>query len=381
MKRLDFLSPTFAEDPWPVYERLRHQQPVWWCEEIQMLCVFSHRHVVEALRHKSLTVEFPFRISRQAFGQTLLDIDGPDHRRQRNALLPILQAKHVSELVDEIIIRAVDRALDDVERTSSCDFMTAFAEKVPAAVICEAVGIPPADIPRIFEIVTSLTMHLDGSSADFDQVTRWREQLDAYLEGLPAVGGSPLTRELFAKVAQTVSATELHRIVVLLLAAGMETSVCSLGNILHAVLRHPAVLAAVLADPSLARAVVREGVRWEPAQHDTVRFASEPVTLGGVDLAEGGAAKIVLASANRDETVFDDAGAFDPFRTDRPNCSFSMGPHSCIGKVLAMRQLETAFERLFARFSSIEADSENLPPITGYTFRRPERLPIRVTGR
>lgn len=354
---------------------------MWWSEHLRMFCVFSYAAVVEVLRSDQFTVVFPFRVSRQAFGETLLDIDGEAHRRQRQAMLPLLQARRVDSLLGGLVAKHADRALARFNGRGPHEFMTLFASDVPVRTICETIGIPDADVARIFELVAYLTHHLDGSAGRAEQVTVYRRELHAYLNAMPQLGG-PLARAAVDAMADRVSDDELLRMVVLLLAAGMETSICSLGNTLVCLLGQPALWDAAHADPSLIAAIVRESLRFEPPQHDTVRFARTDVEIAGVRIRRGQAVKLMLASANRDDAVFADPDRFDPLRTDHARTlSFSSGGHACIGKAFATRQLELALARLVATFASVTPAGGTQPRIRGYTFRRPAELMIEVTRR
>lgn len=381
MKPLDFLSPDFADNPWPVYARLRREAPVWWSDAIQMLCVASHAHVTEVLRRDEFTVEFPFRVSRQAFGETLLDIDGEPHRRQRQALLPLLQARRVEALIGEPAARHADRAIARLEGRGPHEVMAQLACRVPVATICETLGIPEADVPRVFELVAYLTHRLDGNAGSAAQVTRYRNELHDYLRSLPQLGG-PLAREAVDRMAGQITPDELLRMAVLLLAAGMETSICSLGNTLVCLLRHPETWAAMAADPAAIPGVVREALRLEPPQHDTVRFARTDTEIGGIPVRAGQAIKVLLASANRDEAAFSEPDRFEPGRRDHGAAlSFGAGAHACIGKALATRQLEIVIERMVRAFLEIAPAAGTTPRISGRTFRRPAELLIDVVRR
>lgn len=381
MKPLDFLSPDFAEDPWPSYGRLRRAAPVWWSDEIQMLCVASHARVAEVLRRDEFTVEFPFRVSRQAFGETLLDLDGEPHRRQRQALLPLLQARRVEALIGEPAARHTERALARLAGRGPHEVMAQLACRVPVATICEILGVPEADVPRVYELVAYLTHRLDGNAGSAAQVTRYRTELHAYLRALPQLGG-PLAREAVDRMADRISPDELVRMAVLLLAAGMETSICSIGNTLVCLLRHPEHWAAMAAEPAAIPAVVREALRLEPPQHDTVRFARVDTEVGGVPVRAGQAIKLLLASANRDEAVFADPDRFDPHRRDHGAAlSFGGGAHACIGKALATRQLEIVLGRMVRELAEIAPAPGTTPRISGRTFRRPAELLIEAVRR
>jgi len=117
--------------------------------------------------------------------------------------------------------------------------------------------------------------------------------------------------------------------------------------------RHPEAWQRVRQDPETARTALEEVLRHAtPAMH-LVRTVTRPVVLGGTELREGDTVCVWLASANRDERVFADPDSFRVERQPNPHLAFSMGPHFCLGSVLARLELRTALEELATRVREI----------------------------
>jgi cytochrome P450 len=159
--------------------------------------------------------------------------------------------------------------------------------------------------------------------------------------------------ELDAAVANTIG----------YLSQAYEATAGLIGNTLLALGRHPELRAAVGAEPSLLRAVVREVVRDDPPVQNTRRFIAGDGTVAGQALREGDVVLVVLAAANRDPSVNPQPDRFDPQRRDRQVYTFGFGAHACPGEALAMAIAEAGVAHL------LEARVE------------PERLVERVTYR
>jgi cytochrome P450 len=364
-----------------VYARFREEDPVWWSDEIRMYCVFRHQDVKSCLTSVDYTVEYPFRISRDVFGETLLDIDGPAHQRLRPLLMSLLQGKQGHESFFEVADREVERIVSALAPRSRFDFVRDLAVPLPARITLRFIGLPPDDGPWVWERLGYLIWHLDGSRGDFDRVARLKRELDQYLSSwlsAPGQGHSMIAELRDMVAARAVTAREALGTVFLTLAAGIETSIAMFSNAMVCLLRHPEWMRRAQGNEEALKAFVREVARWEPPQHDTVRFARRDVELGGKRIKGGSALKLLLASGNRDERVFVHGEHFDPERPQRQNLSFGLGAHSCLGQHIAMSETAALLRALLRRFPAIECATPAIPPITGSTFRRPAALEIQV---
>jgi cytochrome P450 len=147
---------------------------------------------------------------------------------------------------------------------------------------------------------------------------------------------------------------------------------------IEALARHPDQLALLQSDPSLIGNAVEEIMRWVTPTKHFMRNATSATTVGGRDIESGDWLLLSFASANRDETVFDEPASFDVTRGNaREHLSFGIGPHHCIGSTLARLQLTTFFEKLLPRVRLLELDGDVEYSRTTFvsTFRQ---LPVRL---
>ena len=172
---------------------------------------------------------------------------------------------------------------------------------------------------------------------------------------------------------------ELKATAGLVLAAGFETTVNLLGNGIVLLHDHPEQLARLRREPELWPNAVDEVLRIDPPVLLTGRLCQRDTTVAGVDVRRGEVVTTLLAGANRDPGVFEDAATFDVARSNaRDHVSFSAGRHYCLGAALARMEGEVGLRVLLDRFPdlSLEPGAARRPTriLRGY-----ERLPARLT--
>jgi cytochrome P450 len=173
----------------------------------------------------------------------------------------------------------------------------------------------------------------------------------------------------------------------ILLFAGFETTVNLIGNGTLALLRHPAqrtlLQEAVSAgDDALLANAVEELLRYDgPVEIATWRFATEPLTLGGVRIAEGEPVLVVLAAADRDPAKFRDPDVLDLRRSDNQHLGYGHGIHYCLGAPLARLEGRTALSALLRRIPDVRlaVPDEDLRWRGGLIMRGLRTLPVEFT--
>ena len=335
----------------------------------------------------------PLRSVRTMLRMFLL-LNAPDHPRLRRAVAPLFTPAAVSAR-RELVESEVDRLLHG---RTELEVVRDLAYPLPLNLICTWLGVRPGDEPRIEAWGKVLLANLDGpvplglrdAFRYAVAVGRRRSHPLATVLAIRAMGA--YARDLLrgdgdaeflvvlrAAVADgTMSEDEGVATWALLVIAGHETTANLIGNTVHLLLAHPEQLAAVQDDGSLVGAAIEESLRFESPVPMGVRVPSEPVSVAGHDLDAGDPVFVVIASANRDPTVFTDADRFDMMRDATPNIAFGHGAHVCIGAQLARTEARAAVAAIVARHPV----GTGSPPRWRPTFatRSLEALPVRLSS-
>jgi hypothetical protein len=165
---------------------------------------------------------------------------------------------------------------------------------------------------------------------------------------------------------------------VVLLVSGYETLVNLITNGILALLRNPAQLAALRANPSRAALVVDEVLRYDPPVQLIVRTTREPIRVGAVTMEPGTTAVSVIAAAHRDPSQYQRPDVFDPDRADQQHLAFGLGHHFCLGAVLARLEGGLALARFAQRVIGPELTDRPLAYRRGMTIRGLRELMVQV---
>lgn len=368
------LDPAFRVDPYPVYERLRREAPVY-NGSFGALVLSRYTDCEAILRDPRSSSDFRNSTAFDEFiaqnpdgdqnagffAQTrpFLFLDPPDHTRLRGLVNKAFTPRAIEGLRGRIQ-EIVNDLLDQADAKGEIEIVEEFAYLVPVQVICEMLGVPVADHELFKDWSRELARSLDPEELlPPDVIERRQKAVDSfgeYFGGLIAEHKShPRDDLLSALIAAEESGDklteqELLATCILLLVAGHETTVNLIGNGTLALLRHPDQLALLRSDPSLARSAVEEFLRFDPPVQFTGRVALEDMTLGDVSLKKGQQTIILLASANRDPDVFADPDRLDITRAENRHLAFSHGIHYCVGAPLARLEAEIALGTLVQRF-------------------------------
>ncbi len=316
-----------------------------------------------------LEPELMARMEKASEGNSsLLRLNPPDHTRLRGLVSRAFTPKRVDRMRDEVRAMA-DEILDGMAAAGEVDVLDALAFPLPVRVIGELVGVPRADRDRFRGLVRAAASSLEfgtdaaGVHAAIDAM----EEMGAYFRDLIGRRRQDPHDDLVSALLAAsdehdgrLSESEMVGTLILIFAAGFETTTNLIGNGLLTLLRHPDELARLRADGTLVPAAVEEILRFEsPVQLD-VRRALTDATIGGqagdepLAVGQGDWVITLLAAANRDPAVFDDPQRFHIVPRDASVLSFAHGIHYCLGASLARMEGQVVFDRLLDRFPVID---------------------------
>ncbi|WP_037311066.1 cytochrome P450 [Amycolatopsis orientalis] len=349
--------------------------------------VFSHRACAAVLGPSApFTSEYGMMIGFDrehpdtSGGQMMVVSEQDQHRRLRKLVGPLLSraaARKLAERVRTEVRGVLDKVLDG----EVCDVAAAIGPRIPAAVVCEILGVPAEDEDMLID----LTNHAFGGEDElFDGMTprQAHTEILVYFDELIAARrerpGDDLVSTLLTDDELTIDDVVLNCDNVLI--GGNETTRHAITGAVHAFATVPGLLARVRDGDEDVDTVVDEVLRWtSPAMH-VLRVTTGEVTINGRDLAPGTPVVAWLPAANRDPAVFDDPDTFRPGRKPNRHIAFGHGMHHCLGSALARIELAVVVRELAERVSRVELAKEPawLRAIVVQGYRE---LPVRFTGR
>lgn len=320
--------------------------------------------------------------------RSFLSLDPPDHTRLRGlvskAFTPRVIATlepRISEVTDELLTAAQARDRRELELVSQV------AYPLPVRIICEMLGVPPADRARFASWSASLVHSLQPNFGAVDEAElvaadEASREFGEYFTELIATRRSNPGDDLLTKLIRAedegdrLTVEELIATAVLLLVAGHETTVGLISNAMLALLRHRSQFDAIVADPALAAHAVEEALRYDAPVQLTGRVAKDEMTVGDLTVPAGAVMLILLAATGRDPAVFTDPDRFDIMRGEKEHLAFAAGPHFCLGAPLARLEARIALRKIAARVINPELDEDRLAYKPNFNLRAPQRLVI-----
>ena len=415
----DFLHHAVLENPYPVYQKLRDEQPVFWSNQMNAWLITRHQDVVNALANpavfSSVRVEkllhgyvdrklatlpmrrfikpLAYKMANRKMSsfvsmakQFMWQLDPPEHTRLRK-LMHIGYTKKQIEAIRPIIHNRTKELLDQFAGAGTCDFMRSFAVPLPAMVIADIYGLSD-QWEELHELENSLKVFVGGEASDPKKALA-RALVDAervkaiFLEAVQSRRAAPrddlISRLIAAEEGgHKFTNDELVSNLVVTFGAAQVTTQDMLGNGLLALLRHPQHLQEVMQDRSKLPALIDEVIRYDGPVQLTNRVVTEATEVQGVSLKKGDFVYLFRGAANRDERVFSNPDTFDISRDNDAHVGFGYGIHYCIGSLLAKAEGEIAFNALFDRLQNLSFDANSVKwRADNLQFRGLEQLVIR----
>ncbi|HVX20804.1 MAG TPA: cytochrome P450 [Acidimicrobiales bacterium] len=389
--RYDPFDPAVHRDPYPLYRRLRDEDPVHHVEHRDYWVLSRFADVFAAAGDgatfssaEGLTFERD-EIARLGLAPTMVMMDRPDHTVYRRLVSRGFTPRQVAGLepaVRSFVRQRVDALLDAGEG----DFIELLAGPLPTLVVATYLGVPEEDRAQFdawSAAIVSANARGDAVAGAAEAVgglyryftdlvaRRRREPADDMLSDLVAadVGGDPL---------------DLLRILgycFVMIAGGNDTVTGLLGGAAVALTERPDQRQMLVDDPGLIPAAVEELLRWTSPVQGLCRTTTQDVVVGGRTIPAGRKVHLLYGSANRDPREFGpSAGQLDLTRRAPRMMAFGGGPHHCLGAAAARLQGRVALEELLAAAPGLAADPENGRLAPGPFVRRYESLPVRVAS-
>jgi cytochrome P450 len=393
------LDPEVLADPYPLYARLRTEDPVHWDPFLHAWVVTRYNDVQRVLLEFSANrTPTPTQLTSMGLSQLspiakvmvkqMLFMDAPAHTRLRGLCSQAFTPSRVERLRSHIQ-EIADRLIDDVAPVGRMDLIHDFAAPLPATVTAEMLGVPISDHRRLKAWSADFAEMLGNFQHNPDRTQRvlsTLEQMTAYFrDAIREQKGKPgeglVHALLVAEVdGDRLTEEEVVASLIVTMVGGQETTTNLIGNGILTLLRHPEVLEELRADLSLIPSAVEELLRFEsPSQH-TGRIAPADVEIGGKKIRARDAVMAVMAAANRDPEQFPDPDRLNIRRKENRHVAFGFGAHFCFGAPLARIEAQIAFSSLLRRLNHIQLEPGPITWRENLGLRGLKALPLSFTA-
>jgi cytochrome P450 len=402
MSRLQYLpnDPAILADPFPLYRRLRDEDPVHWSpllkawvltryEDVKRVCLDSN---MSSDRLRPFFATLPSgeatRISELIRYLTLWMVfrDPPEHTRLRKLAAKVFNVRSINALRPGIESLTA-WLLDSVAEREEFDFISEFAGPLPALVIMDMLGVPRGELSLLKRLSDEMALFI-GSTRDSPEKyaraeTATRDMAELFRVLIAARRARP-QRDLLSELISAeedgdrLSDDELVATCIILLFAGHETTTHHIANSLAALLRFPQQLRELRKDPALAAPAVEELLRYDGPIGALVRIVRQEHSLHERTLQRGQRVFLLMNAANRDSRAYADPDALDLRRHGPPHLTFGFGPHICLGFPLARLEGQIALPAVLARWRAIEPAAEHPEWVDSMVLRGMKAFPVRV---
>ena len=360
MERLDQspTDPDFVQNPYPTYDAMRAKGPLVWWDAYNMPCATDHATVQALFRDKRFGREAPPEVAPEipehlkpfyaVEAHSMLELEPPRHTRLRGLVLRAFTSRRIKALAPEIA--ALSHSLIDDLPDGPFDLLPSFAQHLPVIIIARLLGVPEHMAPQLLDWSNAMVAVYQARRTKGDEMAAAEAARDfsaflrSYIDTRRETPADDLITHLIAaeEDGARLSTDELITTCILLLNAGHEATVHTLGNGVKALLE-----AGLRPKADTIDGICEEILRFDPPLHLFTRYAYEELTLHGHRFQRGDQVGLLLGAANRDPAVYDQPHSFQPTRPMPAHTSFGGGIHFCVGAPLARLELQIALPILF----------------------------------
>jgi cytochrome P450 len=396
---IEKLTGEFYADPYPTYRALRENEPVkllpngsyFLTRYDDLVNAYKSTKLFSSDKKKEFLPKYGASLLYEHHTTSLVFNDPPAHTRVRRLIMGALSPRAIAEMEPDLIA-LVDRLLDGLAAKGDVELIGDFASAIPIQVIGNLLDVPMEERDPLRDWSLAILGALEpviGPEAfarGNDAVRDFLSYLEILVERRRAKPGNPqrdvLTRLIHGEdnsegLGERLTAKELLHNCIFLLNAGHETTTNLIGNGLVALSANPAQKKRLIEHPEMIKTAVEEILRFESSNQLGNRITTEPVELGGIELAGGTPVTLCIGAANRDPLQFSDPEHLDIGRTPNRHLAFGTGAHQCAGMALARLEGATAISRFVARFPGYALNGD---PVRGgrVRFRGFLRVPCVV---
>jgi len=386
-------NPDFIKNPYPTFEEFRNITPIFWDEGNNLLFVTRHKDVrniqtskmfgtthnhienfesdVESSKVPLTYVGYKRSEKYESYDYfwkseqfSLLNLEGELHKELRGLVAKAFLPRAVQKLVP--FMEEKSRELLSKKNSSSFDLLKDYAQPYSISIIGELLGVPASDHAKFLDWSHKIVKMYDFRVNDIDAENAEKAARDFfdYAQDLLDRRRVDPKDDMITRLSQ-VSENDVrlsdHQIIctiILLLNAGHEATVNTLGNGFYGLLSSQKTSEQISEESSSMNDIVEELIRWDSPLQFFQRYVLEDTEIDDYKIPKGSKVAILLGSANRDSEVFDNPSELNFNRENKDHSSWGGGIHFCIGAHLARLELEVSFKHLLKQNLSLKAEPE-----------------------
>ena len=386
-------NPDFIKNPYPTFEEFRNITPIFWDEGNNLLFVTRHKDVrniqtskmfgtthnhienfesdVESSKVPLTYVGYKRSEKYESYDYfwkseqfSLLNLEGELHKELRGLVAKAFLPRAVQKLVPFMEEKSIE--LLTKKNSTDFDLLKDYAQPYSISIIGELLGVPASDHAKFLDWSHKIVKMYDFRVNDIDAENAEKAARDFfdYAQDLLDRRRVDPKDDMITRLSQ-VSENDVrlsdHQIIctiILLLNAGHEATVNTLGNGFYGLLSSQKTSEQISEESSSMNDIVEELIRWDSPLQFFQRYVLEDTEIDDYKIPKGSKVAILLGSANRDSEVFDNPSELNFNRENKDNSSWGGGIHFCIGAHLARLELEVSFKHLIKQNLSLKAEPE-----------------------
>ena len=376
-------------DPYPIYEQLRKDAPVAYLPQLHLYWVTRFDDVAEVLANKESWVSASSQKSlRRTLGDPVITlVGGAVHDDLRAGVDKKLQPRPITRIIEDAIRPIARGHVQELAARGRADLVTEYFEPVSVEALRHVMGLDPyvdsETLVRWFKMLAQGAANVMQDPAIYDISDAAAKEIDdVLLPVLDQLSRTPdesmLSHMLWANREGGTPRDKDHILstVKIILLGGMQepghaASSTALG------LFEADQWGLLREDPaSRIPNAVLEGLRWIAPIGTTGRQPAQDTEFRGVSIPQGHVVEAIIASANRDESHFDQPNRFDIERNEKNHQAFGGGEHFCAGHFFGRHVERIMYEELLAGTKDITREPGVSTPVTGWVFRAPRSIQV-----
>lgn len=379
--------PDLIKDPYPIYKRLRAENPIVRVESVGRTFVTKAEDTRFIKDNPGLfSSDEPSTPQIRAYHvKTLLRRDGDDHARLRNAMAPAFSAANIKDVWVPAYQKVAEEYIGRLPRGETVDLFTALGGPLASRCLAHVLGLTnasDADLERWSQALIDGSGNFSRDPAVFAVTDAAHEEMNACIavaSELHRNERGPSALSAMINADDPIEHIQILANLKVAIGGGINEPRDSLLTAVYGLLTNPDQREAVRADSNLWPAVFEESVRWVAPIQISSRRVAEDIELRGHLLRKDELILTIQASANRDEDIYENGEQFDIFRKKLPHQAFGSGPHFCLGMHISRRAIgHIVLPMLFDRFPKMSLPDPSAAIFGGFAFRGLLTMPVRL---